>query len=164
MGGSSSGERISFVSAMLLYAFMFFHWFGVKTISTSNLLVAFHRFEPAKSAWDALDYIPIFLVITILATLAVVTVSSASAVRMSPIPINAVVAVLGAVSVGLIAFRIIDPPVFLVEDTLTLEGAVQFPIFLALAAAAGVAFGGFLALWEEVVSPAGSRIPLRRQT
>ena len=148
-GGRSSGERISFISAMLLYAFMFFHWFGVKTISTSNLLVAFQRFAPGKSAWEALDYIPIFLVVTILATLVVVTVSSASAVRMSPIPINAVVAVLGAVSVALIVLRVVDPPVFLVDDTVTLEGAVQFPIFLALAAAAGVTVGGFLALREE---------------
>ncbi len=150
LGGRGSGERISLISAMLLYAFMFFHWFGVKTISTSSLLVAFQRFEPGKSAWEALDYIPIFLVITILATIAVVTVSSAAAVRMSPIPINAVVAVLGALSVGLIVFRTIDPPVFLVEDTLTLEGTVQFPIYLALLAAAGIAVGGFLAAREEL--------------
>lgn len=53
------------------------------------------------------------------------------------------------VSVLLIICRIIDPPVFSVERTITIEGAVQFPTFLALAAAAGVALGGCLAMWEE---------------
>ncbi|HEX8690142.1 MAG TPA: hypothetical protein VF729_07850, partial [Solirubrobacterales bacterium] len=53
--------------------------------------------------------------------------------------------ILGLVSMLLILFRIVEPPIFDVERTVTYEGAVQFPIFLALLAAAGIAFGGCLA-------------------
>jgi hypothetical protein len=152
VGRLSSGERVASVSAILLFASMFFHWFGVKAVNTSNLLFAIQSVEPGKSAWEALDYTPIFLLITVLATLAVATLRLANLVRMPSVPVNAVVAILGTASVLLILFRIVDPPVFLVERAITWEGAAQLPIFLALLAAAGVAFGGFLAMREEGAS------------
>lgn len=71
------------------------------------------------------------------------------AVRKPPVPVNAPVALLGLVSVLLILFRILEPPIFAVERTVTWEGTVQFPIVLALLAAAGIAFGGCLAMREE---------------
>ncbi len=150
LGRLSKGERIAVISAILLFAFMFLHWFGVKAVNTSNLLFAIQSVEPGKNAWEALDYIPTVLLITILATLAVAALRATNALRKDSVPVNAVVAILGVVSVLLIGFRIIDPPVFNVEPTITFEGAVQFPIFLALAAAIGIAVGGFLALWEEL--------------
>jgi hypothetical protein len=128
---------------------MFFHWFGVKAVNTSNLLFAIESIEPGKNAWEALDYIPIILVITIIVTLFVAALRLTSAVRRPPFPLNAVVAFLGIVSTLLILYRIADPPIFDVEITITDEGAAQLPIFLALLAAAGVAFGGCLATWEE---------------
>jgi hypothetical protein len=152
----SSGERIAGISAILLFVLMFFHWFGVKAVNTSNLLFAIRSVEPGKSAWEALDYIPTVLLITILATFAVAALRATNALRKDSVPVNAVVAILGFVSVGLIFFRIIDPPVFDVEPTITFEGAVQFPIFLALLAAAGITVGGFLAMREELrVSDSG---------
>lgn len=149
LGRLSNGERIAGISAILLFVFMFFHWFGVKAINTSNLLFAIRAGGPGKSAWEALGYIPIVLLITIIATLAVAALRLTDAVRKPPVPINAVVAILGLVSVGLILFRIVDPPIFYTEPTITIEGAVQFPIFLALLAAAGIALGGCLAMREE---------------
>lgn len=152
LGRLNSGERISSVSAILLFAFMFFHWFGVKAINTSNLLFAIQSVEPGKSAWEALEYIPIVLLITIVAALAMAALRLTNAVHRSLIAGNAAVAILGLVSTLLILYRIVDPPIFNVEPTITSEGAVQFPIFLALAAAAGITFGGCLAMWEEGAS------------
>jgi len=145
----SNGARISSISAVLLFVFMFFHWFGVKAVNTSNLLFAIQSTESGKSAWEALDYIPIVLLITIVATLTAAALRVTNAVRKSLVSVNAMIAILGIVSVLLILFRVVDPPVFYVERTITTEGAVQFPIFLALLAAAGVAFGGCLAMREE---------------
>ena len=71
------------------------------------------------------------------------------AFRKLPVPVNAVVAILGLVSMLLILFRILDPPIFYTEPTIRSEGTAQLPIFLALLAAAGIAFGGCLAMWEE---------------
>lgn len=146
----STGERIASTSAILLLGTMFCHWFGVKAVNTSNLLFGIQSVLPGKSAWEALEVIPAVLLIAILATLAAAALHFTDSLRGGPVPVNAVVAILGLVSAILIIYRIVDPPVFYVEPTITFEGAVQFPIFLALAAAAGIAFGGFLALREEL--------------
>ncbi len=149
LGRLSNGERIAGVAAILLLIFMFFHWFGAKAVNTSPLLFAIQSVLPGKNAWQALEVIPVVLLITILATLTVAVLRLTNSLRKDSAPVNAVVAILGLASVLLILYRIIDPPVFDVEPTITIEGAVQFPIFLALAAAAGITVGGFLALREE---------------
>ena len=143
----SNGEKIAGVSAILLFVFMFFHWFGSEGSGELQL------FSVGRNAWEALDYIPIVLVITIVATLAVAALRLTNAVLMPLILANAAVANLGIVSMLLILFRILDPPNFgsfrEVWGNITIEGMVQFPIFLALLAAAGIAFGGCLAMREE---------------
>lgn len=147
MGRLSNGERIAGVSAILLFVLTFFHWYGVKAVNTSNLLFAVQAGGPGKSAWEALDYTPIFLLITVVVTLAVVALRLASTSKKRPrVPLNAVVMILGIASVLLILYRIADPPVFSVETTITIEGAAQLPIFLALFASAGIACGGRLAM------------------
>ena len=148
----SEGERIAAVSATLLFVLTFFHWFGVKAVNTSNLLFAVAAGGPGKSAWEALDYIPIVLVITVIAALAVAAIRLSNAARRLAIPLNAVVTILGLISVLLILYRIADPPVFYTEPTITIEGAAQFPIYLALFAAAGIACGGCLAMRDEARS------------
>jgi hypothetical protein len=150
------------MSAISLFVFMFFHWFGVKAVNTSNLLFAIQSVLPGKNAWEALDYIPTVFLITILTTLAVGALRVTNALRRESVPVNVVIAILGTASTLLIGFRIVDPPVFYVEPTITFEGAVQFPIFLALLAAAGIACGGFLAMREEGVSLASLRRNRRR--
>lgn len=162
LGRLSNGERIAGISAILLFVLMFFHWFDVKAVNTSNLLSLVGGGGNGKSAWEALHYIPIVLMLTIFAMLAVAALRLANAVQRPSIPINAVVAILGIASVALILFRIVDPPVFLVEPTITYEGAAQLPIFLALAAAGGIAFGGCLALREEGFSLPDLRPPRHR--
>jgi hypothetical protein len=149
----SNGERISGISAILLFVFMFFDWFGSKDSGELRL------FSVGRSAWEALDYIPIVLLVTIIAMLAVAALRLTKAVRKPRVPVNMVVGILGMVSMLLILFRIIDPPNFgsvrEVWGIVTIEGTVQFPIFLALLAAAGIAFGGCLAMWEEGFSFSG---------
>lgn len=145
----SNGARIAGVSATLLFMLMFFHWYGVKLTNTSNLLFAIQGGGPGKSAWEALDYIPVVLVATIIAALAVAALRATSAACSSRSPANAIVAILGFVSVLLILLRILDPPVFYTEPTITSEGAVQFPAFLGLVAAGGIALGGCMAIWQE---------------
>jgi hypothetical protein len=144
----SRGEAIASSSAMVLVILMFFHWFGVKAVNTSNLLFAISSNEPGKSAWEALDLIPIILVITIVATLLVSALCLMDFVERPRSPTDAVVGVLGLISAFLIFSQIVDPPTFRVETTITSEGTVQLPIVLALLAAMGIAAGSFLSMWE----------------
>jgi hypothetical protein len=155
LGRLSNGERIPGISAILLYIFMSFDWFGSKDSGELRY------FSVGRSAWDALDYISIALLIAVIVTLAVAALRFMDAVHGFPVSVNAVVAILGIVSMLLILFRIVDPPNFgsfkEVWGTITIEGTVQTPMFLALMAAAGIAFGGCLAMREEGISFADLR-------
>lgn len=155
LGRPSNGGKISGISAILLFVFTFFPWFGTKDSGELRL------FSVSRNAWEALDYIPIVLLITIIVSLAVVALRLTNTDLRLPIPFNAVVVILGMVSVLLILFRIVDPPNFgsfrEIWGNITIEGTLQLWIFLALLAAFGVAFGGLLAMWEEGISPFGLR-------
>jgi uncharacterized membrane protein len=147
----SNGQRIASISALLLFVLMFLDWFGTKSSVDS-----FGLFSVGRSSWEALDYIPVVLLIAIVAALAVAALSLANAFGRASTPANAVVAILGLVSALLILFRVIDPPNFGgfgdPFGPVTYEGTVQFPMFLALLAAVGIAFGGCWAMREGGVS------------
>ena len=144
----SNGERVAGVSAILLLVLMFFHWFGVNVSNHSKMLFYIRSVLPGRNAWEALDYIPIVLLITIIVTLAAVTLRLTSAVRKPSVRVNTVVVILGVISVVLILFRIVDPPNFGMDGSIAYEGTVQFPIFLALLAAAGIVAGGYRGMRE----------------
>jgi magnesium-transporting ATPase (P-type) len=161
LGRLSSGERIASVSAILLFVCMFFDWFGVESSDDS-----FSLFSVGHSAWEALDYIPFVLLITIIVTLAVAVLRFKRVVLELPVSINAVVAILGVVSVLLIFFRIVDPPSFgsfgTAFGTVSAEGTVELGVVLALLAAAGIAFGSYRGMREEGVRISVSRARRRR--
>ena len=139
----SMGEKIAGVSAILLFIFMFFDWF---TASASNGLFSV---SVGGSAWDAMDVIPIILLIAIVAAVGVAVVRLTDAVFEPAISMNAVVAVLGAISVLLILYRIISPPDSGISE-ISVDPAVG--AFLGLVAAAGITYGGYRAMQEEGVT------------
>lgn len=150
LGKIGKGEWISGISAILLYVVMSFAWFGVEGSSRPNpLLIDLQASRPGKNAWEALDFISIVLLIAIIVALAGVILRIMDSVERLPIRIDVVVAIVGFVSVLLILLRILDPPTFGTEGFIVFEGTVQPPMFLALLSAAGIAFGGCLAVWEE---------------
>ena len=73
-----------------------------------------------------------------------------------PVSMNVAVAVLGGISALLILFRIISPPDFGSFGGVTVEGTVEFGIFLGLVAAIGIAFGGYRGMQEEGTSFGGT--------
>src|SRR3954451_15960187 len=136
----SNGEKIAGVSASLLFIFMFFDWFSVD-VNGGLFRVSF-----GGSAWDALDVIPIILLIAIIAALAVAVVRLTDADFEPELSMNAVVAILGIVSLLLILYRIVDPPN---SGVTGIDVSPAVGIFLGLIAAAGIAFGGYRAMQEE---------------
>jgi uncharacterized membrane protein YhaH (DUF805 family) len=139
----STGEKIAGVSAILLFIFTFFDWFKV---SASNEFVSV---SVGGSAWDALDVIPIILLIAIVAAIGVAVVRLTDADFEPSISMNSVVAILGIISVLLILYRIISPPS---SDFSGISVDPAVGIFLGLIAAAGIAFGGYKAMQEEGAS------------
>jgi hypothetical protein len=144
----STGEKISAVSAILLFVFMFFDWFGVEVSGVPGFTGDVSG--AGGSAWDALDVIPIFLMLAIVAAIGVALIRLTDADLEPPISLNAIVAALGGLAVLLILYRIIDQPggggdFGGVEVDVTLK----LGIFLGLVAAAGIAYGGYRAMQEE---------------
>jgi hypothetical protein len=143
----NTGEKIAGVSAVLLFIVMFFDWFGVE-VSGSN---GFSGTVPGAggSAWDALEFIPIILVITIVVALINVFLRLSDSDYEPPVSINVAVAVLGGLSTLLVLFRIIDPPGFGTFGGITVDATLEFGIFLGLVTAAGIAYGGYRGMQEE---------------
>jgi len=144
----NSGEKVASISAICLVVLMFLDWFGLKDAGELEL------FSVGRNAWEALDYVSIVLGITIAVVLAMVVLRFAIGSK-APASTDLLVAILGTVLTLLILYRIVDPPNFgSFRETwgiITIEGTVQFPIFLALAVALGVAAGGLLAAREEML-------------
>ncbi|HEX4669891.1 MAG TPA: hypothetical protein VH275_07980 [Solirubrobacterales bacterium] len=143
----NTGEKIAGVSAVLLFIVMFFDWFGVE-VSGSN---GFSGTVPGAggSAWDALEFIPIVLVITIVVALVNVFLRLSDSDYEPPVSMNVVVAVLGGLSTLLVLFRIIDPPGFGTFGGVSIDATLEFGIFLGLITAAGIAYGGYRGMQEE---------------
>jgi hypothetical protein len=141
----SPGERISAVSALLLFAFMFLDWFGARVSGVPG----FTGSVGGGSAWQALDVIPVFLMVAIVAALGVALIRLTDADLEPSVSLNAIVAALGALAVLLVAFRIVDTPSVGSLSGVAVDVTLKPGIFLGLAAAAGIAYGGYSAMREE---------------
>ena len=145
-----TGEKIAGGSAILLFIFMFFDWFG----SEVSGVPGFSGTVPGSggSAWDALDFIPIVLLVAILAALVMVGIQLADSTAEPTVPLSAVVTVLGVISVLLIVYRIIDPPGGASYGGVTVDTNLEVGIFLGLLSAAGIAYGGYSTMREEGIT------------
>ncbi len=146
----STGEKISAVSAILLFILMFFEWFGAKVSSVQGFSGTIEG--AGGSAWDALDVIPIFLLAAIVVAIAVAVIRLTEADIEPPFSLNTLVAVLGGLAFLLILYRIIDPPGGADFGGVSVDITLKFWIFVSLAAAAGIAYGGYTAMREEGTS------------
>jgi hypothetical protein len=125
---------------------MFFDWFKVEVSSGDGLFSV----SEGGNAWEAFSQIDIILLIVVIVALGVAVLRVSDAVFEPSFSLNAVVAILGAIAVLLILYRIIDPPL----DT-SIPGvdiSRSFGIYLGLLAAAGVTYGGYRAMQEEGTS------------
>jgi hypothetical protein len=153
----SRGEKIAGISAALLFVFMFFSWFGTEVSGPSGSVDL--GSSGGGNAWESLDFIPVVLLATVVATLLGICLRLGD-FDVSPVTTNAVIAVLGAVSTLLILYRIVDPPSFGEVGELSLDATLGPGIFLGLFASAGIAFGSFTAMRGEggsakTTAPAG---------
>ena len=143
----SQGEKIAGVSSVLLFIFMFFDWFSAEVTFGDR------GASEGVTAWDALDWIPIVLVIAIVAALVVVSLRLLESRYEPSFSLNSIVAILGGISFLLILYRIIDPPGATASTPgFSFDVSPEFWIFVSLLAAAGIAYGGYKAMQEEGAS------------
>jgi hypothetical protein len=149
------GEKIAAGSAIALLLIMFiFSWFGLKD-APADL--------GGLNAWEAFGFIDVILFVTALAALAMAYFSASGQGVSLPIAMSAIVTGLGILSVLLILFRIIDPPSYGILDV-SVDTSREIGVFLGLIAAAGVAYGGYVAMQEEGTSFSGERDRVQDRT
>ena len=142
----STGEKISAISALLLFIFMFLDWFGVEVSGVEGFSASV---SGGGSAWDVLDVIPIFLMLAIVAAIGVAVIRLTDADLEPPFSLNTAVAVLGGLATLLILYRIISPPEIGEFAGVEIDTTLKLWIFLSLVAAAGIAYGGYSAMRED---------------
>jgi hypothetical protein len=143
----STGEKISAASAILLFVFMFFDWFGVEISGVPGF--SGEVSGSGGSAWDALDLIPLILMLAIVVAIGVAVVRLTDADLEPPVSLNSIVAALGGLAVLLILYRIVFPPDLGSFGGVEVDATLKLGIFLSLLAAAGIAYGGYSAMREE---------------
>lgn len=141
----STGEKVAGGSAILLFIFMFFDWFKVEVSGAG-----FVGGSLGGNAWEWFTWIDLLMLLTVIVALAVVVIRLSDAVFEPPISLNAVVAVLGGLSVLFVLYRIIDPPGASESfGGVSVDVGRQIGVFLGLIAAAGITYGGYRAMQEE---------------
>jgi hypothetical protein len=145
----STGEKVAGGSAVLLFIFMFFDWFKVEVTGTGG----FFGGSLGGNAWEWFTWIDLLLLLTVIVAIIVVVVRVSDALFEPPVSLNAIVAVLGGLSVLFVLYRIIDPPGGSEEFSgVSVDVGRQIGVYLGLLASAGIAYGGYRAMQEEGTS------------
>jgi hypothetical protein len=142
------GEALFGASAAALLVIMFVPWYGSE-IAGQVGTVSFASAEKGGSAWQTLGLISVVLALTIVVSLGAVALRLLGSSWRPTIGPGAAVAVLGGISTLLVLFRLLVPPDLGQLGGIDVEATLSLGVFLGLAAALGVAYGGYRAMREE---------------
>jgi hypothetical protein len=139
-----TGEIVAGIGGIALFVFLFFDWFGgAAEVSGSVVNGTATLSHPGISGWDALVDLPGFLIILSGVSGIALAYLAAAGQRVNiPVRRGAVTALLGALAVLLILWRM-----FAGSPTL------KIGVFLGLGAAIAIAAGALMALGEDGFEP-----------
>jgi amino acid transporter len=146
-----AGEAIWLLSAVGLFVFMFFSWFGSE-LSGQAEQVAFFGEGGGGNAWQTLEGISFALMLTVAVAVGAALMRIFGSNWEPAIPPSAAVAVLGGISTLLIVLRILFPPDLGDLGGVSINATRHLGVFLGFAAAAGIAYGGYRAMGERGTS------------
>ena len=132
------GDKIAGVGAVILLISMFFSCFGAEDLVSFN-------------AHEIFEYIDEILAITIAFTLLFVGMRAAGRL-LGDIPASALICALGALSLLLILYRIIDPVSGAFGEDFGEDLDRKIGLFIGLISAAAIAVGGYLSMQDEGTS------------
>jgi hypothetical protein len=135
------GEKIAAGSAVVLFISLFLPWYGV-SVSAGGLNIS-----ETGNAWEALSGIDVLLFLCAVTAAGVVVARLAGALPELPVPPGQILLAVGAVALLFVLYRIIDIPA---PNNLPdqIDFSREWGIFVALIAAAAMAYGGFRATQE----------------
>ncbi len=146
-----AGEAIYLFAAILLFALMFFDWYGVAWKSGSETIGGITTLVAGGNAWQTLEVLPLFLMLTIAVTVGAALLRLIGSDWKPAVPPAAAVCVLGLLAALGILGRMVSPP-DLGGEGIGYGVDLELGIFLALAATLGIAYGGRRAMAAEGTS------------
>lgn len=152
LGRLRAGEAIAVASALALFVVMFFSWYGAEVSGQVGEIALGGGSGAGGSAWQSLDLIALVLMATIVVSFGAALLRVTGSSWEPVIAPSAVVAVLGGLSTLLVLFRILVPPDFGALGGVTVNATLELGVFLGLAAAFGIAYGGYRAMAERGTS------------
>jgi hypothetical protein len=150
LGRLRAGEAIAAVSALVFFAATFLDWYAVRAPPRSGLS-RLHLFDAGGSAWQSFEVLPWLVALVALLALGAALLAVRGSAWEPAIAPSAVVAVAGGLAALLTLLRILFPPDF-GPAGIPLSVDVDFGAYLALAAALGIAYGGYRAMGERGTS------------
>jgi hypothetical protein len=131
---------------------MFAEWYGSEVAGQVGAISLGGGAGAGGSAWQTLDLISLVLMAAVVVAVGAALLRAFGSSWEPAIPPSAVVAVLGGISTLLILFRILVPPDFGELGGVPINATLELGVFLGLATAAGVAYGGYRAMGERGTS------------
>jgi hypothetical protein len=152
-GRLRAGEAIAAASGLVLLASLFFDWYGYE--QGGGVLPEVTLFGLPADAWQSLGLLAWLLALTALAGLGMAALRIAGSRRRPAIAPSAVVSVLGGIAALAVLLRIVFPPDLIgggPASGVPLTITVELAAYVGLAAAAGIAYGGYRAMGERGTS------------
>jgi hypothetical protein len=143
----TQGELIAGVSALALFIFMFFDWYGAKV--NAGPLGTFGGGLEGPNAWQSFSIIDLLLFLCILVAVGVASLRGLNRMPEMPYPPATLIAIAGVIAFLLVLFRFIVQP-FDVPDQVDITR--RLGIWLSLVASAAMAYGGWRAMQEAGTS------------
>jgi hypothetical protein len=141
------GEAVAGLSAIALFVLTFFPWYDIGL--TGGQLSPSDASGVGRTAWETLEVgAPLGALVAVL-TVAIVLACLVRPDWKPVIASGAAVAVLGGLATLGVFFRVLFPPDLGELGGIAYEASASLAAFLALAAAFGVAYGGYRAMREE---------------
>jgi hypothetical protein len=140
------GELVAAVSGAVLFISLFLDWYSVSAKGPLG------GFSVGGSAWDALSFIPILLLICSIIAIGAAVMRMASVNPKLPVSPGLLLLGAGGLATLLVLYRIIDIPIDSGVPSSLVDVGRSFGIFIALIAALGIAAGGWIT-WNEEGRP-----------
>jgi hypothetical protein len=156
-----TGEKVAAASGVALFILMFFSWYGVDVGPISGALLDRAGVDTTATAWQAFDFVDLFLLVTLLAAIGLAALTASGRSVALPVGASVITAVLGGLATLFVAYRILNQPG--PNDVIS----VKIGAWLGLLASAGIAIGGYLAMreegttFDEAIASAREAIPVR---
>jgi hypothetical protein len=137
------GDRLVAVGAIALFIFMFFFkWFGINVPAGFTAFINASGVSTSSNVWHTLEVVRWLLLLTVLASVALVALEGMGRKLELPLSLSVIVAGLGALCTLLVFYRVIVSHPFP-------HASVKIGAWLGLVSCALIAYGGYLAMTDE---------------